>query len=130
MIQRYDMLGEYGECEPGMCPRKDGEYVLHHDYITDVDAKVKAARQEGFDKGFAEGESKQAIIEIQGRERFIADMKKEYPKGKKSVKDAREKERERIAEMVEKLTGYKWCAESLRTRRELANLIREYKEVP
>jgi hypothetical protein len=45
------------------------------------EAEEARARSEhcGFERGFREGECKQAILEIQGRERFLAEQKAKAP---------------------------------------------------
>ena len=39
--------------------------------------RIQRAREEGFEEGFREGESKQAILEIKGREKFLETLRKE-----------------------------------------------------
>ena len=43
--------------------------------VAEIDRLTRFARAE-FERGFQEGEAKQAILEIQGRERFLAELKK------------------------------------------------------
>lgn len=43
--------------------------------LVEVEAKAAIAKTEAFDKGVEEGRATQAILELQGRDRFIAELK-------------------------------------------------------
>lgn len=66
----YDLLKQY---------RLQGHSTL----ASDIDALVLAAYKDGFDKGQTAGCASQAILEQQGRSRFMDDLRKRIDAGEK-----------------------------------------------
>ena len=47
------------------------------DIVEEATEKIKAILRAVYEEGFGDGESKQAILEIRGRERFLESLKNE-----------------------------------------------------
>jgi flagellar biosynthesis/type III secretory pathway protein FliH len=47
-----------------------------------ISQQLNNAFNKGHERGFAEGEEKQAKLELQGRDRFLEDLKKQIDAGK------------------------------------------------
>ena len=61
------------------------EYKQSKEVVNDlIDNIIKGSYAEGFskgyDKGFEEGAAKQAILELRGRDKFLAELRQEQDK--------------------------------------------------
>ena len=82
VVECEEILG----CEPGdtaesplssNLPNLIRDLLIENDKADEI-VRLKKRLATEYDRGFREGESKQAIIEIQARDRFIAGLKKRY----------------------------------------------------